>query len=277
MAYTTPLCPLMDKYGSDKGPRKGDSTHHTYTEVYYELFKGMVERRLNVFEMGLGTNNTNFPANMGPNGRPGASLRGWSEYFPHSSIYGADIDKGVLFEEDRIHTTYCDQTNPSIVRSMWESLPDMDIIIDDGLHTFEANVTLFENSIQKLKHSGIYVIEDLHTSLCEPNKMLYGRPMENNLNKSNTTLHYLQNEPYSSEYLTQDENKYIQDNIKSVKIYEKENDHEWNKSITSFIMKKSKIKLLYITPHLSTGGMPQFVLKRIESLQKYNDEIEMYE
>jgi len=162
MAYTTPLCPLMDKYGSDKGPRKGDSTHHTYTEVYHELFKGMVERRLNVFEMGLGTNNTNFPANMGPNGRPGASLRGWSEYFPHSSIYGADIDKGVLFEEDRIHTTYCDQTNPSIVRSMWESLPDMDIIIDDGLHTFEANVTLFENSIQKLKHSGIYVIEDIN-------------------------------------------------------------------------------------------------------------------
>ena len=37
-----------------------------------------------------------------------------------------------------------------------------------------------------------------------------------------------------------------------------------------------KIKLLYLTPHLSTGGMPQFVLKRIESLQKYKDELEMF-
>ena len=37
-----------------------------------------------------------------------------------------------------------------------------------------------------------------------------------------------------------------------------------------------KIKLLYLVPHLSTGGMPQFVLKRIESLQKYKDQIEVF-
>jgi len=151
----------MDKYGSDKGPRVGNTTHHTYTPVYHELFKSMAVRALNVFELGLETNNAEFPSNMGPNGRPGASLRAWREYFPHSSIYGADIDKGVLFEEDRIHTTYCDQTSPTVVRSMWESLPDMDIIIDDGLHTFEANVTFFENSIHKLKPTGIFVIEDI--------------------------------------------------------------------------------------------------------------------
>jgi autotransporter strand-loop-strand O-heptosyltransferase len=37
-----------------------------------------------------------------------------------------------------------------------------------------------------------------------------------------------------------------------------------------------KIKLLYLTPHLSTGGMPQFTLKRIEYLQKYKDQIEIF-
>ena len=37
-----------------------------------------------------------------------------------------------------------------------------------------------------------------------------------------------------------------------------------------------KIKLLYITPHLSTGGMPQFVLKRIQSLQEYKEQIEVF-
>jgi autotransporter strand-loop-strand O-heptosyltransferase len=41
-------------------------------------------------------------------------------------------------------------------------------------------------------------------------------------------------------------------------------------------MKKSKIKLLYLTPHLSTGGMPQFVLKRIQELQKYKEQIEIF-
>jgi hypothetical protein len=37
-----------------------------------------------------------------------------------------------------------------------------------------------------------------------------------------------------------------------------------------------KIKLLYITPHLSTGGAPQFTLKRIQSLQKFKDKIEVF-
>jgi len=36
------------------------------------------------------------------------------------------------------------------------------------------------------------------------------------------------------------------------------------------------IKLLYLTPHLSTGGMPQFVLKRIQKLQTYKDQIEIF-
>ena len=36
------------------------------------------------------------------------------------------------------------------------------------------------------------------------------------------------------------------------------------------------LKLLYLTPHLSTGGMPQFVLKRIQELQKYKDQIEIF-
>ena len=37
-----------------------------------------------------------------------------------------------------------------------------------------------------------------------------------------------------------------------------------------------KIKLLYLTPHLSTGGMPQFVLKRIEEIQNFKDQIELF-
>lgn len=160
--YTTPLCPLMDKYGSDKGPRTGNTTHHTYTDVYHAMFNSLTSQTLNVFEMGIGTNNTDIPCNMGRDGRPGASLRGWRDYFTESTVYGADIDKDVLFDEDRIHTVFCDQLNPSIIRSMWDSLPDMDIIVDDGLHTFDANVAFFENSVHKLKPTGIFVIEDIN-------------------------------------------------------------------------------------------------------------------
>jgi autotransporter strand-loop-strand O-heptosyltransferase len=37
-----------------------------------------------------------------------------------------------------------------------------------------------------------------------------------------------------------------------------------------------KLKLMYVVPHLSTGGMPQFVLKRIESLLECKNEIEVF-
>ena len=40
--------------------------------------------------------------------------------------------------------------------------------------------------------------------------------------------------------------------------------------INLFIGEK-KMKVLYLAPHLSTGGMPQFLLKRIEALKDYTD------
>ena len=38
----------------------------------------------------------------------------------------------------------------------------MDIIIDDGFHSFEANSILFEHSYKFLEKGGFYVIEDVH-------------------------------------------------------------------------------------------------------------------
>lgn len=148
-------------YGSDKGPRTSGTSWHTYTPVYHSLFQGLTNETINVFELGLGTNNPALPSNMGVNGKPGASLRGWRDYFPKATIYGADIDQTILFSEERINTVYCDQTNPEVIRSMWNGLPNMKIIVEDGLHEFKANVTFFENSIHKLQSGGFYVIEDI--------------------------------------------------------------------------------------------------------------------
>ena len=112
----------------------------------------------------MGTNNTSIPSNMGKHGKPGASLRGWKKFFQNSNIFGADIDRDILFEEERIKTYWCDQTSPEAIKNMWndKSLPEsFDIIIEDGLHTFEANKIFFENSIHKLKKGGVFIIEDI--------------------------------------------------------------------------------------------------------------------
>lgn len=162
----TELCKIMKKNNSDKSCGK-----HNYTTFYYEIFKNVKDKNLQIFELGLGTNNTNLLSNMGPNGTPGASLRGWRDFFQYSDIYGADIDKNILFEETKIKTFYCDQLKKDDIQNLWENnnLPDkFDIIIEDGLHTFDAQVNFFENSIHKIKNDGVYITEDIH--LCDINR-----------------------------------------------------------------------------------------------------------
>jgi len=161
---STQLCEIMGRYQSDKGHENIIASWHNYTTFYYSIFKDFNEKPLRLFELGLGTNNVNLPSNMGPQGKPGASLYGWREFFPNSEIFGADIDTDILFNADRIKTFYCDQTKPEIIKAMWEEpvLEDnFDIIIDDGLHTFDANVCFLENSIHKLNPGGYFIIEDI--------------------------------------------------------------------------------------------------------------------
>ena len=161
---STCLCEIMGKYGSDKGHINIMESHHNYTTFYYSIFKNIQMEQLRIFELGLGTNNVNIKSNMGINGSPGASLYGWREFFINSKIYGADIDKDILFNTDKIKTFYCDQTNSDIIKSLWNNLElneNFDIIIEDGLHDFNANVCFFENSIHKLKPNGYFIIEDI--------------------------------------------------------------------------------------------------------------------
>jgi len=100
---------------------------------------------------------------MGICGKPGASLRVWQDYFPNADIFGADIDRNILFQEGRIKTYYMDQLNPESIEEFWKKVDfnDFDIMIDDGLHTFDAGWSLLKNSIHKLNSNGTYIIEDV--------------------------------------------------------------------------------------------------------------------
>jgi hypothetical protein len=155
----TKMCRVMTRHGSDKGVGV-----HNYTAIYSVLFGELRKRPLRVFELGLGTNDINLPSSMAGYGQPGGSLRGWRELFPQARVYGADIDRGILFDADQIKTFYCDQLDRRAVRDLWAQ-PDLlggaDIIIDDGLHTFEGNTSFLEGSLESLRPGGVYVIEDI--------------------------------------------------------------------------------------------------------------------
>lgn len=162
----TELCRLMMAYGSDKGGFVGMSLHN-YTSLYNQLFKKIRDKEINLFELGIGTTDRSIPFNMGGAGVPGASLRGWRDYFPKGNIYSADIDRSILFEDERIKTFYCNQKDADSVNALWDNKGlenEFDIIIDDGCHEYEANRIFFENSVKKLQNGGFYIIEDVHKS-----------------------------------------------------------------------------------------------------------------
>ena len=166
---TSLLHDLFLKHGSDKGAPNNQAhpvslnSAHTYADLYYMLFHLSRHSIKRVFECGLGTNNLDFKSKMGKTGIPGASLRAWRDYFPNAEIFGADIDSQILFSEDRIKTFHVDQTVLYSIENMWQmiSVEEFDIIVDDGLHTFDAGISLFEASFSKLREGGIYLIEDI--------------------------------------------------------------------------------------------------------------------
>lgn len=154
----TNLCRIMTKEGSDKG-----SGWHNYTLLYHWLWRRCRDKITSLFELGLGTNYPDIPMHMGVDGIPGASLRGWHRYFSQAQIVGADIDKRILFSKERIDTFHVDQLDERSIKALWQRCPplDFDIMIDDGIHGFEANTRFFINSIFKLKLNGYYIIEDI--------------------------------------------------------------------------------------------------------------------
>jgi hypothetical protein len=146
----TPLCEIMSRHGSDKA-RTDTMTRHNYTHYYFPLFESARLEPLRLFEVGIGT---------------GASLRGWKEFFPHASIFGADINAKTLFTEERVSTFHCDMGSKESVVSLWSNpalMRRFDIIVDDGRHTPESQDTFFENSIHKLARGGVYIIEDVRS------------------------------------------------------------------------------------------------------------------
>jgi hypothetical protein len=162
----TPFCVLFDLTHSDKGNR-----WHQFSRLYHTLLRPFRDVEFNLFELGLGTNNVNIPSNMGAGGNPGASHFAWRLYFKRAQIFGADIDRNILFRSDRIQTFYCDQTDAQCVQDLWQQSALADkkflVIIDDGLHLPHANLTFFENSIHKLEKGGIFIIEDIDPQYSE--------------------------------------------------------------------------------------------------------------
>lgn len=171
--HHTDLHKLCQKYGTDKG-HTDITTHnfgkrrgctHDYASVYDLLFSQSRNNIKHLLECGIATLDRRGRSNPKESNENslGPSLRMWREYFAKATITGIDIDLNCLFTDERIETYQCDQTNSQSIKQFLNQIPDrkFDIVIDDGLHEYQAGITLFENVVDRLTDYGIYVIEDI--------------------------------------------------------------------------------------------------------------------
>ena len=144
-------------HGSDK------STKHNFHLIYAHLLRGRRNEPLKILEIGLGTNNLSFKSNMGVDGTPCASVRAFRDWAPNAQVYGADVDPGILVQEERIKTYFVDQTDRASLQNLAHIVGgDFDLIIDDGLHNPIANFNTVKELLPLLKDDGHLVVEDIY-------------------------------------------------------------------------------------------------------------------
>jgi len=141
--------PSLDAIGIHFGTDKS-SRHHDYLNFYEQTFARRRHEPLTLLEIGVFN---------------GASLRTWREYFPNARIVGADIEPMARrWRGDRIEIEYMDQSNLEDLTRVAIKHGPFDIIIEDGSHLWEHQITTLKTLYPFLRAGGLYVVEDLQTN-----------------------------------------------------------------------------------------------------------------
>ena len=133
-----------------------------YLEIYHRHFAVFRGRAPVVLEIGV---------------LNGGSLQMWRRYFgPQSLIVGVDVNPRCLqFQSEGIAVMIGDQSDRRFLAEIRAKLPRIDIIIDDGGHTMTGQIATFEELYPHLRQDGVYLCEDLHSSLFPEYGGGYGR------------------------------------------------------------------------------------------------------
>lgn len=141
-----------------------------YFDVYDRHLGKFVDMKPRVLEIGV----------LG-----GGSIEMWHRYFGKGTqTVSIDIDEKCLEYKYNFDAKIVigDQGNPAFWDEFLKNQDDFDIIIDDGGHTMQQQITTLEKCFPRLKNGGVFVVEDTHTS--------YWQTPWGGGNHRNTFLHY---------------------------------------------------------------------------------------
>lgn len=138
-------------YGTDKS-----RDDHKYVDLYAALFDPIRHSVRNVTEVGVAT---------------GQSLQVWHDYFDRASIWGIELhvlrSTWQIFAmpqwADRVHVLKGNSRSSAGIDALHLANESMDVIIDDGEHTSQANELTLIALWRTLRPGGYYLIEDIPT------------------------------------------------------------------------------------------------------------------
>jgi hypothetical protein len=133
-----------------------------YQDIYAQILRHLRGKAAKMLEIGIGVNDPTSPSGMPAEHVTGASLVGWSRYFPGGEIHGADVDPRCMQQSESFTTHLVDQRDPASLERLGDRIGgDLDLVVDDGLHTPEANINVMAAFMPLLAPTGLLVIEDI--------------------------------------------------------------------------------------------------------------------
>ena len=125
-----------------------------YFEPYHRHLQGFRGRPVHMVEIGV---------------YGGGSLGMWRHYLgPEALIYGVDIDPAArALAAENVSIFIGDQQDPEFWADFRARVPRVDIVLDDGGHTFRQQVTTLEALLGHLRPGGVYLCEDI-TGIANP-------------------------------------------------------------------------------------------------------------
>ena len=125
--------------------------HSTYCDVYDGLFEKFKNKLITFLEISV---------------LNGGSLFMWREFFGKDArIIGVDLNPDAKqWEKDGFEIYIGSQSDPSFWEDLNKKIGSVDIILDDGDHTYIQQIVTAENVLDNIAEGGLLVVEDNHTS-----------------------------------------------------------------------------------------------------------------
>ena len=125
-----------------------------YLDLYERYFSKFRGKNVTMLEIGV---------------QSGGSIKMWQSYFgPKLNFIGFDINAYCKrFEGENVRILTGSQLSRADLYDLRENIGHVDIILDDGGHTYSQQIITTESLLPHIKDGGLIVVEDTHTSYME--------------------------------------------------------------------------------------------------------------